>query len=80
MTYQGHIENGVIVLDESATLPDGAKVRVELLPSDEVPSDSKSKPLTFYERYKSIIGKAEGLPADFAAQHDHYIHGTPKRE
>ena len=20
------------------------------------------------------------LPADFAAQHDHYIHGTPKRQ
>ena len=24
-------------------------------------------------------GKAVGLPADMAAQHDHYIHGTPKR-
>jgi hypothetical protein len=26
-----------------------------------------------------FAGKAEGMPADFAAQHDHYIHGTPKR-
>lgn len=31
MTYQAHFENGVIVLDEPANLPDGAKVRVELL-------------------------------------------------
>ena len=27
----GHIENGNIVLDESATLPEGAKVRIEVL-------------------------------------------------
>ena len=24
-------------------------------------------------------GKAVGLPEDLAAQHDHYLHGTPKR-
>ncbi len=24
-------------------------------------------------------GKAVGLPEDMAAQHDHYLHGTPKR-
>ncbi len=80
MTYQGHIENGVIVLDESAHLPDGAKVRVELVPANAGPSEPKSEPRTLYERYKSIIGKAEGWPADFAEQHDHYFHGTPKRE
>lgn len=34
---------------------------------------------TLFERYKSFIGKAHGLPSDFAAQHDHYIHGTRKR-
>jgi hypothetical protein len=26
-----------------------------------------------------VAGTAEGLPPDFAAEHDHYIHGTPKR-
>jgi hypothetical protein len=30
-------------------------------------------------RLRSIAGKAKGLPADLAEQHDHYIHGTPKR-
>jgi len=29
---------------------------------------------------REIIGKAEGLPQDFAAEHDHYLHGTPKRD
>ena len=80
MTYLGRIENGAIVLDESTVLPDGVRVRVELMPSPEVSNVSESGGRTLYDRYKSVIGKAQGLPADFAAQHDHYIHGTPKRE
>src|SRR5262249_42925221 len=31
MTLEGHVENGHIVMDEAATLPEGAKVRIELL-------------------------------------------------
>jgi hypothetical protein len=31
MMLDGHVENGNIVLDESATLPEGAKVRIEVL-------------------------------------------------
>ena len=80
MTYLGRIENGAIVLDEAAVLPDGARVRVELMPSSEISKVGESSGRTLYDRYKSGIGKAQGLPADFAAQHDHYIHGTPKRE
>jgi hypothetical protein len=30
-------------------------------------------------RYQGLVGLLNGLPADFSAQHDHYIHGTPKR-
>jgi hypothetical protein len=30
MTYRGHIQNGVAVLDEPAQLPDGTLVRVEV--------------------------------------------------
>lgn len=35
----GHIENGNIVLDESATLPEGAKVRIEVLPEGKNDND-----------------------------------------
>jgi len=31
VTYQGHMENGVVVLDEPASLADGVKVTVELV-------------------------------------------------
>jgi hypothetical protein len=32
MTFQGHVKNGVVLLDGGATLPEGAEVRVELAP------------------------------------------------
>jgi hypothetical protein len=30
-------------------------------------------------RLIALSGKIDGLPADLAEQHDHYLHGTPKR-
>jgi predicted DNA-binding antitoxin AbrB/MazE fold protein len=78
MTYLGHCENGVIKLNDGVTIAEGAVVRVEVLASNEAEEQSAPAPRTLAERYKSIIGKAKGLPADFAEQHDHYIHGTPK--
>jgi hypothetical protein len=69
MTLLGHIENGVIVLDEATTLPDGMRVRVEFLDESTVP--------TIAERLKNVIGQGKGLPADLAENHDHYVHGAP---
>ena len=74
MVYRGHVENGVVVLDEAASLPEGAKVRVEPEEPEEL-----ERELSLAERLKDVAGILKGLPADFAAQHDHYIHGTPKR-
>ena len=28
----------------------------------------------------SFAGTCEGLPADFAAEHDHYLYAVPKRD
>jgi predicted DNA-binding antitoxin AbrB/MazE fold protein len=79
MTYQGHFEDGIIVLDEPVELPDGAKVRVELLPSENAAQKAESPRGNHYKHYESIIGAIDDLSEDFAAQHDHYIHGTPKK-
>ncbi len=77
MTYSGHVENGVIVLDQvPITLAEGTKVRVELVASNQ-PSDSTQPRPTLAEQFKDLIGKAEGLPVDMTENHDHYIHGTP---
>lgn len=71
MVFQGHIENGVAVFDEPASLPEGMKVRI-------VPVVETGRK-TLAERFKNIIGAVDDLPADMAENHDHYLHGTPKR-
>jgi hypothetical protein len=34
---------------------------------------------TLSEALLEFAGVAEGLPADMAENHDHYLHGVPKR-
>ena len=71
--YTGEVRNGVVVFEETPPpLPEGAKVRVELV-------QKPAQPRTLAEHYAAIIGIAEGLPPDMAEEHDHYIHGTPRR-
>jgi len=70
MTYRGHVQNGVVVLDEPAQLAGGTEVRVET-----VPVAAK----TLADQFADVIGKAVDLPSDMAEQHDHYLHGAPKR-
>jgi hypothetical protein len=78
MFLRGHVESGRIVVDDETSLPDGAEVRIELMPPSEsdAPGDQKT---SLYDRLKAADGIAKGLPADFAENHDHYIHGTPKK-
>jgi hypothetical protein len=33
MSYRGHVKNGVVLLDEPSSLPEGAEVNVELVAS-----------------------------------------------
>ena len=71
MVYQGRIKNGVVVLDGPSVPPEGTVVRVEEVPATE------HQPWS--EIFKDLIGAADGLPEDLAENHDHYIHGTPRR-
>ena len=60
MVYRGHVQNGVVVLDEPTDLPDGVEVYVECV-------ERKS----LADRLRNIIGSVPGLPVDFAKNHDH---------
>lgn len=67
MQYDGHVENGVIVLDEPAVLENGTRVKIELLP---VAKDGQSlHPLrgTTY-RYDAPFEPAEATDAWDAAR------------
>jgi hypothetical protein len=78
MTFPGHMKNGVVHLDNGATLPEGVAVRVEVAPArlDALPAEETP---TLYDSLEPYIGKAEGLPADMSVNLDHYLYGTPKR-
>lgn len=78
MTYRGHVKDGVVVLDEPAALPEGASVEVAVCPDGLSDEEVRNSP-TLYETLKDYIGIADDLPADFAENHDHYIHGAPKK-
>ena len=72
MTLQGTVVNGGLVLDEPVGLPDGSRVEVEV--------EARAKAASpLGEALLKLAGTAVGLPEDMAEQHDHYLHGTPKR-
>ncbi len=78
MVYDGHVEKGVVVVDAPVTLPEGAKVKVEVLPPAGKSASDESSP-TLYDQLAPLVGAAKGLPSDLAKNHDHYLHGQPKR-
>ncbi len=79
-SYLGQVQNGVVVFDEGTPpLPEGSRFRLQPMQPIE-PESAEAGSRTIAERYAAIIGIAEGLPEDLAMEHDHYIHGTPRRE
>ena len=77
MTYRGHMENGVIVLNPPADLPEGIEVEVRVVGEGGEPLADETP--TLYEQLKDVIGIADGLPSDLARNHDHYLNGRPKK-
>jgi hypothetical protein len=71
VSYTGKVKNGVVVLPPDVKLPEGTEVKVETV---EPP-----KPDTIGQRLKRFAGTARGLPPDMAENHDHYLHGRPKK-
>ena len=76
MVYHAHVRNGVILLDDPVTLPEGASVSVQVLEPEETESDVPSPSLL--DRLKAVVGTADGLPPDAASNVDHYLYGQPK--
>jgi hypothetical protein len=80
-SLRAHFDGKVIVLDEPADLPTHTPLKVEVTLESEATSEPK--------RRRGILADladwAESLPidpdspGDRAAQHDHYLYGTPKR-
>ena len=78
MVLDGHIKNGMVVLDQAVALPEGLPVRVEV-PEHVRATPSSDQGQTAGQRLLKFAGKAVGLPSDAAMNHDHIDHDTAKR-
>jgi hypothetical protein len=66
MLLEGHVENGQIVLDSPAALPDGTRVRVEAIsaaPSVGAPPVAVGKPIDSLQAIKERIARERSNPA-----------------
>ncbi len=71
MQIEGTVHNGVVVLETDNPLPDGTRVTVT--PHEGVRNDSTGAGLLW------LAGAIQDMPADFSEEHNHYIHGAPRR-
>jgi hypothetical protein len=71
MKHEGVVRNGVVLMDSADAFADGTRVLIEPLPS--------SSKVSLGNKLKRFEGKIADLPEDMARNHDHYLHGTPKK-
>ncbi|HZZ29468.1 MAG TPA: hypothetical protein VFE46_15830 [Pirellulales bacterium] len=83
MTYKGKVQNGVIQVEGGVRLPEGAEVQIELADGVEPTAEKTGEP-TIGQKLAALARKFESLPCDLpddlAMNHDHYLHGQPKRQ
>jgi hypothetical protein len=79
MVYRGRVENGVVVLDQPVSLPDGTEVSIRDLRRK---SKNKGKSVCrpgVGQALLRLAGKAVGLPPDASRNVDHYLYGHRKK-
>jgi hypothetical protein len=76
MSYTGTVKNGVVVLPEEVKLDEGTRVRVEPITK---PGRQPRAASPLGKMLLQFAGKAKGLPPDMARNHDHYLHGLPRK-
>lgn len=72
MSVTGTVKNGVVVLPPGTKLPEGAEVKVEVLPA----AASEDPLVAAVER---LAKPRPHLPKDYALNHGYYRRGEPKR-
>jgi hypothetical protein len=74
MVYRGQVVKGAILLETGVEFPDGAEVRIEVIPSRVPPTeDTKGEPLA----RMTDLAVETGIP-DLATNLDHYLYGHPR--
>ena len=71
---KAHFDGKVLVPDEPLDLPIGQQLQVLI-----EPTTTDEPPLVGLARLLAKFPSDPNSPGDVAAQHDHYLYGTPKR-
>jgi hypothetical protein len=80
MTYHGHIENGMVVLDSHCPLPDGTSVTVTAAAKSCGDGPESTHVKLALEISTAVPNEVwDTLPRDGASNVDHYLYGAPKR-
>lgn len=66
-----HFDGKVIVPDEPVELPIGQPLRIRV--------ELTEQPAARFENLLDLAADLPDAPPDLAAQHDHYLYGSPKR-
>lgn len=79
MTYRGRVEKGVVVLEPGTQLREGMEVRVEPVQNGGDGDGSSADLEQLRSGLLRFSGIVKGGPSDLARNHDHYLHGTPRK-
>ena len=79
MTYRGRVKNGVIVPEPGVRLREGMDVRIEPVGETQGAADNTQEACQLRDGLLSFSGVIKEGPPDLARNHDHYLHGTPRR-
>lgn len=74
-TIHAIYENGVFRPTDHVELPENSEVELTIHPQLPVPA----APLRRLAEIAAKFPQNPDLPEDLAAQHDHYLYGTPKK-
>ena len=81
MVIRGRVQNGVVVLESGASLPEGAEVTVEVRAASEATGETMSE--EEHRRILEIMDRIAGLPDESpgdtfsGADHDKLLYGKP---
>jgi len=75
--FSAHFDGQNICPDEPVTLPRGVPLLVTVNEPAATPRQTNGS-LDVFERLEAEGGLIDG-PADWAAEHDHYLYGAPKK-
>jgi len=75
--FSAHFDGTNICPDEPVYLPQNVSLRITVDNAVVAPTE-KNGTLNLFERLEAEAGLIDG-PADWAAEHDHYLFGAPKK-